>query len=182
MTRLKQRYHENIALVLKDEFKIKNPMAVPRISKVVVSMGIGAAALDKKRIEPHVGELAQISGQKPLITKSRKSISNFKLRVGMPVGLKVTLRGQRMYEFLDRLITLAIPRIRDFRGLEADGFDGKGNYNMGLTEQSVFPEIDLNSVSNVQGMNIAIVTTAGNDEWGRRLLILFGMPIKTSES
>ena len=181
MPRLKQRYQENIALVLKDEFKIANPMAVPRIEKIVLSMGIGAAALDKKRIEPHVGEMAQISGQKPLITKSRKSISNFKLREGMPVGLKVTLRGQRMYEFLDRLITMAIPRIKDFRGLEADGFDGRGNYNMGLTEQSVFPEIDLDSVAQVQGMNIAIVTTADNDDRARRLLTLFGMPIKNSE-
>ena len=182
MPRLKQRYQENIALVLKDEFKIANPMAVPRIEKIVLSMGIGAAALDKKRIEPHVGEMAQISGQKPLITKSRKSISNFKLREGMPVGLKVTLRGQRMYEFLDRLITMAIPRIKDFRGLEADGFDGRGNYNMGLTEQSVFPEIDLDSVAHVQGMNIAIVTTADNDDRARRLLTLFGMPIKNSEN
>ena len=178
MTRLLEKYEGNIALVLRDEFKITNPMAVPKLEKIVVSMGVGAAALDKKRLEPHTKELAQICGQKPLVTKSRKSISNFKLREGMDIGLKVTMRGRRMYEFLDRLISLAIPRIKDFRGLSPDAFDGRGNYSMGLTEQSVFPEIDLDQVTHVQGMNVTIVTTAGDDQKARRLLTLFGMPFR----
>lgn len=165
---------------LAKEFGTRNRLAVPRLEKIVVSMGLGSKAVENADcLEPAAAELALITGQKPVITRSRKSVSNFKLRRGMKIGLKVTLRGQRMYEFLERLIGLAIPRVKDFRGLPAGGFDGKGNYNMGLTEQTVFPEINPDKVQTTQGMNIAIVTTARTDEQARRLLSLMGMPFRT---
>ena len=162
-----------------DDFKYRNRMQVPKLEKIVVSMGVGRAIQDKKRIEGAVRDLTQIAGQKPLVCKSRKSVSNFKLRDGMEIGTKVTLRGRRMYEFLDRLISLAIPRVRDFRGLNPKGFDGRGNFNMGLTEQMVFPEIDPDKIDAQQGMNITMVTSVNKDEEAHRLLSLFGMPFRT---
>lgn len=182
MVRLKQLYKQNIIPSLTETFKYKNVMQVPRLQKIVVSMGLGKAIQDKKVMESALKELAQITGQKAVICKSRKSVSNFKLREGMDIGAKVTLRRDRMYEFLDRLVSLAIPRVRDFRGLSPKGFDGRGNYNMGLTEQSVFPEIDAAKVEQTRGMNITIVTSAQTDDEGRELLKLFGMPFAGAAS
>jgi large subunit ribosomal protein L5 len=156
-------------------------MAVPKVEKVVISMGVGKAIQEKKYLENAVKDLTQISGQKPLIIKAKKSVSNFKLREGMEIGLKVTLRKERMYEFMDRLINLAIPRVKDFRGLNPKGFDGRGNYSMGINEQSVFPEIDLGRMEVQQGMNITFVTTAATNDEGHEMLRLFGMPFKTEE-
>ena len=164
---------------LQTEFKYRNCMQIPKVAKVVVSMGVGQAVREPKLLEGAVRDLGQITGQKPMICKARKSVSNFKLREGTDIGSKVTLRGRRMYEFLDRLISLAIPRVRDFRGLNPNGFDAAGNYNMGLTEQTVFPEINPDKVDNQQGMNITIVTTAKTDEEARHLLRLFGMPFRS---
>jgi len=164
--------------MLKEHFGYANPMAIPKLQKVVISMGIGDAQQNTARLEAAQKELARIAGQKPLITKAKKSVSNFKLREGSVVGLKVTLRGQRMYEFLDRLISLAIPRVKDFRGLPPSSFDGRGNYNMGLVEQTVFPEIDTSAVQFTQGMNIAVHTTARTDEEARELLTRLGMPFR----
>ncbi len=178
MARLQALYKSEIISQMFDEFKYKNRMEVPRLEKIVVSMGIGRAIQDKKLLENAAVELTQITGQKPLYCAARVSVSNFKLRQGSDIGLKVTLRKQRMYEFLDRLISLAIPRIRDFRGLNPKCFDGRGNYSLGITEQAIFPEIDPDRIANVQGMNIAMVTTAKTDEEGRKLLQLFGMPFK----
>ena len=178
--RLKERYEKEIAGALGEKFSYGNGLAVPRLEKIVLSMGIGDAHADQAKLDTAMKQLALIAGQKPLVTKARKSISNFKLREGMNVGLKVTLRGQRMYEFLDRLISLAIPRVRDFRGLSPSGFDGRGNYNMGLVEQTVFPEIDPATVTFNQGMNIALQTTAKTDEEARELLGLLGMPFRTN--
>ncbi len=178
MDRLTERYNKEIAPALQRELGIENRMAVPRLEKVVVSMGVGAAAQDKKRIETASRELAQITGQKPAPCRARKSVSNFKLRKGMEVGLKVTLRGRRMYEFLDRLVNVAVPRVRDFRGLSPQSFDGRGNYSMGLGEQTVFPEVDVDKVEFQQGMNITIMTTATSDAAGRRLLALLGVPFR----
>jgi len=180
VARLLERYKKEVAPALAEEFGYTNMLAVPKIEKVVVSMGIGKAINDPSLLESAGEELALITGQKPVITIARKSVSGFKLRKGMKIGLKVTLRGVRMYEFLDRLISLAIPRVKDFRGLSPSGFDGRGNYNMGLTEQTVFPEINPDKVKTVQGMNIAIVTTAKNDEQARRLLTLLGMPFRSA--
>lgn len=163
---------------LKDRFGYDNPMAVPRLEKIVVSMGMGDAHEDQAKLETAQKQLAQIVGQLPVVTRARKSISNFKLREGMQVGLKVTLRGQRMYEFLDRLISLAIPRVRDFRGLNPSSFDGWGNYNMGLVEHTVFPEVDPSTVTFTQGMNIAMQTSARTDEEARELLSGLGMPFR----
>ncbi len=174
--RLRERYQQEIAPGLKEQFGYKNNMAVPRVLKVCINMGVGKAREDAKMLEQAVSDIAVISGQKGVITKARKSISNFKLRRGFDVGCRVTLRGARMYEFLDRLISLAIPNIRDFRGVSPRGFDGNGNYNMGLSEQTVFPEIDPDKVAYVQGMHITIVTSARTDEEGRALLALMGMP------
>ena len=182
MARLEEIYKEKIIPTLINEFKYGNKMQVPKLEKVVVSMGVGRAALEKKLLESAVRELTQIGGQKPLVCKARKSVSNFKLREGMEIGTKVTLRGKRMFEFLDRLISLAIPRVRDFRGLNPDGFDGHGNYNMGLTEQTVFPEIDPDKVEQQQGMNITMVTTAKTDDEARQMLALFGMPFRSQVS
>jgi len=178
MARLKEIYKSKVVPGLVEEFKYTNPMAIPHIEKVVLSMGIGKAIQDKKFIESAKKEMTMISGQKPIVCKSKKSVSNFKLREGMEIGLKVTLRGIRMYEFLDRLINLAIPRVRDFRGLKTEGFDGRGNYSMGLSEQTVFPEINTAKVEYQQGMNITFVTSAKSDDEARKMLQLFGMPFK----
>ena len=179
MARLLEKYKQEIGPTLQQEFNYKSVMAIPRLSKVTVSMGLGRALNEKKRLEVAAAELARITGQKPLICKAKKSVANFKLRDGNEIGLKVTLRGRRMYEFIDRLMNAAIPRMRDFRGLNPRAFDGRGNYNMGLSEQSVFPEIDIGRVEFQQGMNIAFTSTAKDDEQARRLLTLLGMPFRT---
>jgi len=176
--RLKARYRSEIAGALKTQFGYKNPMQVPTLVKIVVNMGVGEAARDSKLIEGAVRDLAIITGQKPQITKSRKSIAQFKLREGMPIGAHVTLRGDRMWEFADRLLSISLPRIRDFRGLSPKQFDGKGNYTFGLTEQVVFPEIEQDKVDRPRGMDITVVTTAKNDEEGRALLKMLGFPFK----
>ena len=176
--RLKARYRSEIAGALKTQFGYKNPMQVPTLVKIVVNMGVGEAARDSKLIEGAIRDLATITGQKPQVTKSRKSIAQFKLREGMPIGAHVTLRGDRMWEFADRLLSISLPRIRDFRGLSPKQFDGKGNYTFGLTEQVVFPEIEQDKVDRPRGMDITIVTTASNDEEGRALLKLLGFPFK----
>ena len=178
MARLKDLYKSQIVPELTKEFGFKNTMAVPKLEKIVISMGVGKAVGDKKFMELAVKDMTLISGQKPMICKAKKSVSNFKVREGYETGLKVTVRGVRMYEFMDRLISLAIPRVRDFRGLSAKSFDGRGNYSMGLTEQSVFPEIDAAKIESQQGMNITFVTTARTDEHGKKLLGLFGMPFR----
>jgi large subunit ribosomal protein L5 len=178
MTRLQDKYKNEILPRLFERAGTTNPMAVPRLVKVVISMGVGAALQDKKRLELSARDLGIIAGQKPQVCKARKSVSNFKVRAGNETGLKVTLRGDRMYEFLDRLISISIPRIRDFRGLNPMSFDGQGNYSMGVSEQSIFPEIDPAAIEWTQGMNITIVTTARNDQDSRELLRLFGMPFQ----
>jgi large subunit ribosomal protein L5 len=174
--RLKTRYREEILPALKSEFEIKNVMQVPGLTKIVVNMGVGEAARDSKLIEGAIRDLTAITGQKPAVTKARKSIAQFKLREGMPIGCHVTLRGDRMWEFLDRLLSIALPRIRDFRGLSPKQFDGKGNYTFGLTEQVMFHEIDQDKVDRQRGMDITVVTTATNDEEGRALLRQLGFP------
>ena len=179
VARLLEQYRNEVSAALAEEFKLKNRLAVPQVTKVVVSMGLGRFAKEQEQMESAAAELARITGQRPVLTRARVSISNFQLRAGMKVGLQVTLRGRRMYEFLDRLISLAIPRVKDFRGLSPSGFDGRGNYNMGLSEQTVFPEVDPSKVQFTQGMNIAIVTSAKTDEQARRLLTLLGMPFRT---
>ena len=178
--RLKTRYREEIVPALRSEFEIGNIMQVPGLTKIVVNMGVGEAARDSKLIEGAVRDLTAITGQKPMVTKARKSIAQFKLREGMPIGAHVTLRGDRMWEFLDRLLALALPRIRDFRGLNPGQFDGRGNYTFGLTEQVMFHEIDQDRVDHPRGMDITIVTTATNDEQGRALLKQLGFPFKES--
>ncbi|MEI2827421.1 MAG: 50S ribosomal protein L5 [Dermatophilaceae bacterium] len=176
--RLKARYREEIKPALQEQFSFGNVMQVPGVVKVVVNMGVGDAARDSKLIEGAVKDLTAITGQKPVVTKARKSIAQFKLREGMPIGAHTTLRGDRMWEFLDRLVTVALPRIRDFRGLSPKQFDGRGNYTFGLTEQSMFHEIDQDRVDRVRGMDITIVTTASNDDEGRALLKALGFPFK----
>ncbi|MBN2132656.1 MAG: 50S ribosomal protein L5 [Sedimentisphaerales bacterium] len=178
MARLRDLYKSKVVEQLTKEFGYQNVMAVPKVEKVVVSMGVGRATQDKKFLELAKKDLTQITGQLPFVCKAKKSVSNFKVRQGYETGLKVTLRGVRMYEFMDRLINLAIPRVRDFRGLNPNSFDGRGNYSMGLAEQSVFPEINLAKVEFQQGMNITFTTTALTDEEGRKLLTLFGMPFR----
>ena len=178
MPRLKARYREEIVPALREEFSYGNVMQVPRVAKVVVNMGVGDAARDSKLIEGAVKDLAAITGQKPTITKARKSIAQFKLREGMPIGAHTTLRGDRMWEFLDRLVSVALPRIRDFRGLSPKQFDGKGNYTFGLNEQSMFYEIDQDAIDRVRGMDITVVTTAATDAEGRALLKQLGFPFK----
>jgi len=180
MARLKDLYKSKIVPELAKEFGYKNLMAVPRIEKVVISMGVGKATQDKKFLELAKNDLTMITGQLPVVSKAKVSVSNFKLRQGVDIGLKVTLRGVRMYEFMDRLISLAIPRVRDFRGLNPDSFDGRGNYSMGLAEQTVFPEINPAKVEGQQGMNITFVTTAKTNQEALKLLSLFGMPFKSS--
>ncbi|GDX16520.1 50S ribosomal protein L5 [Actinomycetes bacterium] len=176
--RLKSRYRSEIAPALKTQFGFKNPMQIPTLVKIVVNMGVGEAARDSKLIEGAVRDLATITGQKPQVTKSRKSIAQFKLREGQPIGAHVTMRGDRMWEFADRLLSISLPRIRDFRGLSPKQFDGKGNYTFGLTEQVVFPEIEQDKVDRPRGMDITIVTTAKNDDEGRALLKALGFPFK----
>jgi large subunit ribosomal protein L5 len=178
MARLLERYRSEIHGELLGRLELANPMAVPRLQKVVVSMGVGEAARDKTCLEVAIKDLTRITGQKPQVCRARKSVSNFKLRDGMPIGCRVTLRGKRMYEFVDRLINAAIPRLRDFRGLSARSFDGRGNYSMGLADQSIFAEIDPGSVSRSQGMNITFVTSAGDDHGARELLKLMGLPLR----
>lgn len=178
MARMQEQYTAQVAPSLKERFGIGNPMAVPRLQKIVLSMGLGEANEDKAKLEVAEKQLTLIAGQKPVVTRAKKSVSNFKLREGMPVGLKVTLRRERMYEFLDRLVSMAIPRVKDFRGLNPSGFDGRGNYNMGLAEQSMFPEIDPSTITFTQGMNICFQTTAPDDEQARELLRGLGMPFR----
>ncbi len=180
LPRLKQRYRDEIKPALTEQFTYSNPMQVPGVVKVVVNMGVGDAAKDSKLIDGALRDLTAITGQKPQVRKATKSIAQFKLREGMPIGAKVTLRGDRMWEFLDRLVTIALPRIRDFRGLSPKQFDGNGNYTFGLTEQSMFHEIDIDKVDRTRGMDITVVTTATNDDEGRALLRALGFPFKES--
>jgi large subunit ribosomal protein L5 len=178
MARLKEHYEQNLMPVIMERLGIKNPMQAPRISKITINMGVGEAVADKKIVDNAVKDMEAITGQKAVITKARKSVAAFKLRDGMPIGCKVTLRRERMYEFLDRLINVAIPRVRDFRGLSAKSFDGQGNYSMGVKEQIIFPEIDYDQVDAVRGMDITITTTAKDDEAGRALLDAFQFPFR----
>ena len=176
--RLKEIYKNEIAPALAKEFEITNPMAIPKLEKIVVNMGVGEAIQNAKVLDTATEELRSIVGQKPVVTKAKKSIASFKLRQGMNIGAMVTLRGDRMYEFLDRLISIALPRVRDFRGVSAKAFDGRGNYTLGIREQLIFPEIDFNKVDKTRGMNISIVTTAKTDEQARALLRALGMPFR----
>ena len=180
LPRLKARYRNEIKAALTEQFTYSNPMQIPGVVKVVVNMGVGDAAKDSKLIDGALRDLTAITGQKPQVRKATKSIAQFKLREGMPIGAKVTLRGDRMWEFLDRLVTIALPRIRDFRGLSPKQFDGNGNYTFGLTEQSMFHEIDIDKVGRTRGMDITVVTTATNDDEGRALLRALGFPFKES--
>jgi large subunit ribosomal protein L5 len=177
-SRLKERYQKEIRSALVKEFGFKNAMQAPRLEKVVVNMGLGEAINNGKIIDASVEQLAAITGQRPVVTKSRKSIANFKLRQGQSIGAMVTLRGERAYEFLDRLMSVALPRVRDFKGVSPKAFDGKGNYTLGVREQIIFPEINYDKVEKIKGMNITVVTTARNDEEGRALLRLLGMPFR----
>ncbi|MGC6438580.1 MAG: 50S ribosomal protein L5 [Flavobacteriaceae bacterium] len=176
--RLKQEYKDKIVSALTEEFGYKNVMQVPKLSKIVISKGVGAAVADKKLIDHAVDEITKISGQQAVATISKKDVASFKLRKGMPIGAKVTLRGERMYEFLDRLVTSALPRVRDFNGIKANGFDGRGNYNLGITEQIIFPEIDIDKVNKISGMDISFVTTAETDKEAKSLLTELGLPFK----
>ena len=178
MVRLLERYKQTVVAELCKDLGRANILSIPRLEKIVVSMGVGQAVAEKKRIESATRELALLAGQKAVVCKAKKSVSNFKLRTGYPIGCKVTLRGDRMYEFLDRLISVVIPRIRDFRGLNPQAFDGQGNYSIGLTEQSVFPEIDIDNVDYTQGLNVTLVTTAKSDAEGKNLLARLGMPFR----
>ena len=177
--RLKQRYEEEIRSALKDELELSSVMQVPRISKITLNMGVGEAKTDAKALDAAIEELSTITGQRAQVRRARKSIANFKLREGMAVGARVSLRGARMYEFLDRLVSIALPRIRDFRGLNPRSFDGRGNYSLGIKEQIIFPEIDYDSVPSIRGLDIAITTTAQDDEQGRALLRALGLPFAT---
>ena len=181
MSRLKERYVKEVVPALKKEFGYQNVMAVPKIEKVVVNMGLGEATANAKLIEVGSDELARITGQKPVVRRAKKSIAAFKVRKGQPVGTSVTLRGDRMYEFLDRLVTIALPRVRDFRGVSPRGFDGRGNFTLGLKDQLLFPEIDYMKVDKARGMNVSVVTTARTDQEARKLLQLIGMPFRTQE-
>jgi len=178
MAKLKELYTKELAPKLKDELGVDNVMAVPRITKITVNMGVGEAIGDKKVLEHAVSDMTAITGQKPIVTKARKSIAGFKIRDGWPIGCKVTLRGERMYEFLERLVDIAIPRIRDFRGISPKQFDGRGNFSMGVTEQIIFPEVDYDKVDKLRGLDICITTTAANDDQGRALLKAFNFPFK----
>jgi len=176
--RLKEKFQKEVAPVLMKEFELKNPMAVPRLHKIVLNMGLGEATQNAKVLDPAVNELGQIAGQKPVITRAKKSIAAFKVREGMPIGAMVTLRGDRMYEFFDRLVNVALPRVRDFRGVSTKSFDGRGNFTLGLRDQLIFPEIDYAKVDRMKGMNVTIVTTAGDDNQARALLKHMGMPFR----
>jgi large subunit ribosomal protein L5 len=179
--RLKRDYDERIVPAMIERFGYKNRMEVPRLDKIVLNMGVGEATQDKKKVETAAAEMEQIAGQKPVITKAKKSIAQFKLREGMPIGVKVTLRRDRMYEFLDRLVTIALPRVRDFRGLNPKSFDGRGNYALGLREQIIFPEINYDQIDKVRGMDVIVTTTAKTDEEARELLRLFNFPFPSEE-
>ena len=178
MARLKTRYNDELKAQLQETLAVKNVMDIPRITKITINMGVGAAAADKKLLDGALADMQAIAGQKPVLTLARKSIAGFKIRDGWPIGCKVTLRGERMYEFLDRLISIAIPRIRDFRGFSAKSFDGRGNYNMGVREQIIFPEIEYDKIDALRGLNITITTTAKTDEEAKALLTLFKFPFK----
>lgn len=177
--RLKERYEKEVRPALMKEFGFNNPMQAPRLEKIVVNMGLGEAISNGKIIDASVAQLASITGQKPVVTKARKSIANFKLRQGQSIGAMVTLRGDRMYEFFDRLVSIALPRVRDFKGVSPKAFDGKGNYTLGIREQIIFPEINYDQVEKIKGLNITVVTTARDDEGGRALLRFLGMPFRT---
>jgi large subunit ribosomal protein L5 len=174
--RLKERYDDEVREALRERLGLSTPMAVPRLQKITLNMGVGEAKLNSKALDDAVEELARIAGQRPAITRAKKSIAGFKIREGMPIGCKVTLRGDRMYEFLDRLTSIALPRIRDFRGIDPGAFDGRGNFSLGLREQVIFPEIDYDDVSQVRGLNVTITTTAADDDGARELLRSLGMP------
>jgi large subunit ribosomal protein L5 len=180
MSRLRDRYSKEVAPALAKEFGYKNVMAIPKIEKVVVNMGLGEATANAKIVDTGADEVTRITGQKPVVTRAKKSIAQFKVRKGMPIGTMVTLRGDRMWEFLDRLIAIALPRVRDFRGVSPRGFDGRGNYTLGLKDQLLFPEIDYMKVDKARGMNISVVTTAKTDEESRKLLQLLGMPFRNN--
>jgi large subunit ribosomal protein L5 len=180
MSRLRERYEKEVAPALKKEFGYSNVMAIPRVEKVVVNMGLGDATQNAKIVDTGADEIARITGQKPVVTRAKKSIAQFKVRKGMPIGAMVTLRGERMWEFLDRLMAVALPRVRDFRGVSPKGFDGRGNYTLGLKDQLIFPEIDYMKVDKSRGMNISVVTTARTDEESRKLLQLLGMPFRNA--
>lgn len=181
MVRLKKQYHDVIKPALEKEFGYKNIMEVPRLSKIVVNMGVGEAVKDSKKIDSAVSDMTLITGQKPVVTKAKKSIAGFKVREHMNMGCKVTLRGERMYEFLDRLVTIALPRVRDFRGLSPKSFDGKGNYSLGLKEQIVFPEINFDKIDEIRGMDITIITTANTNDEAKALLLGFELPIQVKQ-
>lgn len=176
MARFRDKYTQEVTKALMEKFQYKNVMEIPKIEKIVVNMGLGEAKDNPKAVQVAVAELAQITGQQPVVTKAKKSIANFKLREGMPIGTKVTLRGDTMYEFMDRLFTIALPRVRDFKGTNANAFDGRGNYTLGVKEQLIFPEIEYDKIDKVRGMDITFVTTAKSDEEARELLTLMGMP------
>jgi large subunit ribosomal protein L5 len=180
MARLKDTYNEEIVPALKERFEISNPMQMPRLEKIVVNMGVGEASQNGRAMDGAVADLTKITGQKPQVRRARKSIAGFKIREGMPVGARVTLRGERMWEFLERLISVALPRVRDFRGISPGSFDGRGNYALGLREQIIFPEISYDSIDATRGLDVAIVTTAETDEEAREMLRLLGMPFRTS--
>jgi large subunit ribosomal protein L5 len=180
MSRLRERYSKDVAPALKKEFGYTNVMAIPKITKVVINMGLGEATQNAKIVDTGADEITRITGQKPVVRRAKKSIAQFKVRQGMPIGTMVTLRGDRMWEFLDRLIAIALPRVRDFRGVSPRGFDGRGNYTLGLKDQLLFPEIDYMKVDKARGMNISVVTTAKTDEESRKLLQLLGMPFRAS--
>jgi len=177
---LKEQYLEEVRPRLRDEFKYRNDLEAPKIEKIVINIGVGEAIANNRALDAAVSDLTQIAGQKPVVTRAKKSIAAFRLRAGMPIGTMVTLRGDRMYEFLDRLLNIALPRVRDFRGISPKSFDGRGNYTLGLREQLIFPEIEYDKIDKLRGLEVAIVTTAKSDEEGRRLLQLLGMPFRES--
>ena len=178
MNRLQEKYQNSVRAELQQQFNYTSSMEIPKIEKVVLNMGVGDATSNSKVLDDAVAEMTKIAGQKPVVTKAKKSIATFKLREGMPIGCKATLRGERMYEFLDKLISIALPRVRDFRGISADAFDGRGNYTLGVKEQLIFPEINFEEVKKIRGLDVVIVTTAKTDEEGRALLKLMGMPYR----
>ena len=180
MARLKDRYREEVAPALKDSFEIQNPMRIPGLEKIVVNMGVGEAVANSRALDGAMEDLSRITGQKAQVRRAKKSIAGFKIRDGMPVGARVTLRGERMWEFLDRLVTIALPRVRDFRGISPRSFDGRGNFALGLREQTIFPEISYDSIDTTRGLDVAVVTTAETDEEARELLRLLGMPFRAS--
>jgi large subunit ribosomal protein L5 len=180
MARLQDRYLDEVAPALKERFGIENPMRIPKLEKIIVNMGVGEAAQDSRRLDGAMEDLARITGQKPQLRRARKSVAGFKIREGMPVGARATLRGERMWEFLDRLVSIALPRVRDFRGINPNAFDGRGNFALGLREQTIFPEVSYDSIDSMRGLDVAVVTTAETDEEARELLRMLGMPFRTS--